>query len=185
MDDNNIIDLFWERSEIAIKEIETKYGNLCKHVAINILRSDEDAQECVNDTYLGAWNAIPPYRPKVLSAFLCRITRNLALKKYEYNRAKKRDVKMQLPIEELENCLLSASNIEEDYDAQYLAELMGDFLYTLTYEKRNVFIRRYWFLDSIVDISNRFEISESKTKSMLFRTRNELAKYIRKEGYPI
>lgn len=185
MDDNEIIDLFWERSEIAIKESEIKYGKLCKHIAMNILNSNEDAQECINDTYLGAWNAIPPYRPNVLAAFLCRITRNLALKKYDYNSAKKRDIKMQLPLEELENYLLSASNVEEDYNAKYLAELMNCFLRTLTYEKRNIFIRRYWFFDSIADISNRFEISESKTKSILFRTRNELRSHIRKEGYTI
>ncbi|MHB1485332.1 MAG: RNA polymerase sigma factor [Saccharofermentanales bacterium] len=183
MDDKKIIELYWERSETAIVETQVKYGRLFKHIAIHILYNNEDADECVNDTYLGAWNAIPPARPDPLSTFLCKITRNLALKKYEYNTAQKRNPHAVLPLSELENYISGTDYVEND--SGHFEKVVSDFLRTLDYECRNVFIRRYWFCDSISDISERFHISESKAMSMLFRTRNKLKRYLKEEGISI
>lgn len=182
MTDNEIVELYWQRSETAIKETEIKYGKLCRHIAMNILKNSEDADECVNDTYLGAWNAIPPQKPTVFSAYLCRITRNIALKKYGYSNAKKRSMQVEISLTELEDCVFGAKDIPYQFEAEHVAEVISDFLRTLSYENRNVFMRRYWFYDSISDISSRFAISESKVKSMLFRTRSKLKDYLMKEG---
>jgi len=185
VDDNGIINLYWQRSEQAIKETEIKYGKLCMHLARNILLSFEDAEECVNDTYLGAWNAIPPEKPNVLCAFITRITKNLALKKIEYNTAQKRNPEVEVSLTELDDCISGVENVEHQYEVQVLAKCISDFLRVQNYESRNVFIRRYWFYDSICDIATRFSMSESKVKSMLFRTRNKLKIYLVKEGIHI
>ncbi len=185
MDDNGIIDLFWKRSEQAIRETEIKYGKLCVHLAKNILLNVEDAEECVNDTYLGAWNAMPPARPSVLCAFIMRITRNFALKKIEYNTAQKRNPEVEVSLTELDDCISGIENVEHQYEAKVLAEHISDFLRVQDFESRNVFIRRYWFYDSICDIAARFSMSESKVKSLLFRTRNKLKTHLVKEGFDI
>ena len=145
----------------------------------------EDAEECVNDTYFGAWNAIPPARPKVLCAFITRITRNLALKKIEYNTAQKRNPEVEVSLTELDDCISGVENVEQQYEAEILAKHISEFLRSQDYESRNVFIRRYWFYDSICDIAALFFMSESKVKSMLFRTRNKLKTHLIKEGFTI
>lgn len=185
MDDSRIIDLYWERSENAIQETDIKYGKLCLHLAKNILLNFEEAEECVNDTYFGAWNAMPPAKPKVLCAFITRITRNLALKKIEYSTAQKRNPEVVVSLTELDDCISDIENVERQYEVEVLARHISDFLRAQTYVSRNVFIRRYWFYDSICDIASRFSMSESKVKSMLFRTRNKLKTYLVKEGFDI
>lgn len=185
MNDSEIIALYWQRSETAVKETEKKYGKLCRHIAMNILQNSEDAEECVNDTYLGAWNSIPPQRPTVLSAYLCRIARNCALNKYHYNNSKKRSAQVEISLTELENCILKAPDIAQACETEQLAKALSCFLRTLSYESRNVFMRKYWFFDSVSDIANRFLISESKVKSILFRTRGKLKEFLMKEGIEI
>jgi len=185
VDDVEIIDLYWERSENAIRETDVKYGKLILHLAGNILRSREDAEECVNDTYLGAWNAMPPERPRVLCAFITRITRNLALKKIEYATAQKRNPEVEVSLSELDDCISGTENVGQQYEAAVLAAQISDFLRAQDDESRNVFIRRYWFYDSVRDIADLFSMSESKVKSMLFRTRNKLKNHLIKEGYAI
>lgn len=182
MKDSDIIALYWERSETAIEETEKKYGKLCKHIAMNILQNSEDVDECVNDTYLGAWNSIPPQKPTVFSAYLCRIARNCALKKYHYNHSKKRNVQVEIPLSELEDCIFQTSDDVNPIEMDIAAKAISAFLRTLNYENRNVFMRRYWFFDSVSDIAKRFSISESKVKSILFRIRGKLRDYLMKEG---
>ncbi len=185
MKDSDIIALYWDRSETAIEETEKKYGKLCKHIAMNILQDTEDVGESVNDTYLGVWNSIPPHRPAVFSAFLCRIARNCALKKYHYNHSKKRNVQVEVSLSELEECLFHAADGVNAVEKEIAAKAISAFLRTMSYENRNVFMRRYWFFDSVSEIAKRFAISESKVKSILFRTRGKLRDYLKKEGIEI
>lgn len=183
MDDSKIIDLFWQRSENAIQETDVKYGKLCMHLARNILSNNEDVEECVNDTYLGAWNAIPPAKPNALCAFIAKITRNLALKKFEFNTAQKRNPEVMISLTELEDCLSGSENAEDLYDAKALASHISTFLRKQDQLSRKVFIRRYWFYDSICEIATQLSMSESKVKTMLFRTRSKLKNYLVEEGY--
>lgn len=182
MEDNGIIDLFWERSQLAIEELGSKYGKLCTHIATNILKDIEDTKECINDTYLAAWNSMPDERPNNLSAYICKITRNIALKRYEYNHAKKRNKNIEIAFEELEGCVGVDNNIDNRWELEQIGEVISNLLRKLSYEDRNIFLRRYWFLDSVKEICERFEISESKVKSSLYRTRNKLSKELLKEG---
>ena len=182
MDDEKIVDLYWERSELAIAETSIKYGKYCRTIALNILSNHLDAQECENDTYIAAWNAIPPTRPIKLLAFLGRLTRNIALDRYDYNAAKKRNGKFNILLSELEECIPSANNVEMQYESGQVSMAISDFLRSIDSEIRVVFIRRYWYSDSLKDISKQLGISESKLKSILFRTRNKLKVYLEKEG---
>ena len=186
MQDYEIVDLYWNRSEIAIKETDLKYGRYCKRIAINILSNNQDAEECVNDAYLGAWNAIPPQRPFSLLSFLGRIIRNIALDRYDYNNAKKRNNKFDVLLSELDECLSQSSdNVENKYEEGEVAKLISDFLLSINSVSRNVFLHRYWYTDSISDIANNYGMSESKVKSILFRVRKKLKKYLEKEGIQI
>lgn len=175
MDDSRIIELFWARDEKAVSEAEKKYGQYCYTIANNILLSHEDASECVNDMLLSAWNTIPPNRPEYLPGFLGSITRNLSLKKLRKKLAEKRGGgKQNLAMEELEECIPSEKSIDEQLEAKELVKVINSFLETLKPEERKVFLRRYWFYDSVRDISSRYHYSESKVKSMLKRTRDRL-----------
>lgn len=185
MEDEKIIDLYWERSEIAIIETSNKYGRFCHWIAFNILSNHSDADECENDTYFAAWKAIPPFRPNKLPAFLGRLTRNIALDKYDYYKAQKRNIEFDLSLSELSECVSASDDTEAQYVAGQTAKAISNFLRGIDYESRNIFLRRYWYSDSISDIGSRFEISESKVKSILFRTRNKLQQYLRKEGMMI
>ena len=184
MDDTQIIDLYFARNEQAIKETDAKYGKLCFSVANKILKSNEDSEECVNDTYLSAWNKIPPTRPNYFSAFLCKITRLLSLKKLEFSGALKRSPAITVSFEELES-ILPDQKISPETDAEELGRLISSFLRGEKEEARNVFLRKYLFFDSVSEIAERYCLNENTVKSMLFRTRNRLRAYLRKEGVEV
>ena len=183
MEDGQIVDLYWQRDETALTETERKYGRYCFSIASNILHDREDAQECVNDTYLGAWNAIPPHRPTVLSTFLGKITRRLSLKKYRDQRADKRGGgAIEAHVDELEELIPDGQNIDDHLNAQELAGTLVEFVKTLNDNERRVFMCRYWYFDSISDIATRFGLSQSNVKVMLKRTRDKLAAHLEREG---
>lgn len=182
MDDSEIVELFFERSEQAIRELSEKYGKVCGHVARNILNNRLDAEECVNDAYLGAWNTIPPQTPKPLVTYLCRIVRNLAIKKYRSNTAIKRNSYYDAALDEMEECIPAADTAESRYMAKELAKALNRFLETLDKENRVMFVRRYWFSDSIPDIAKQFQTSSHNVSVRLSRTREKLRKYLEKEG---
>ena len=186
MNDNEILTLYFARAESAVTETAKKYGNYCFSIAKKILNSSQDAEECVNDTYLRAWNAIPPERPTIFQAFLGKITRNLSFNKYKQNRTAKRgggDIALLLG--ELEECVPSQVGVESQYEANLTAEIINECLLAMEQEARIVFVRRYYYADSIRDIANRFSMSESKVKSMLFRARNKLKDHLEREGVNI
>lgn len=182
MDDIAIIELYFGRDEQAIRETSEKYGGLCFRVAHNILGCREDAEEIVNDAYLAAWNSIPPAKPGSLRAFVCGIARNAALKRVEYNTAKKRMPKALLSFAELEEMLMDSGG-QPDVSAEELGELIEKFLKAQSADARCVFVRRYWFFDSVADIAEKYSFSESKVKTLLSRTRVKLKKFLNMEGY--
>ncbi len=183
MEDKKIIALYWERSEKAIKETADKYGKYCYTIAFNILYNKEDADESVNDTYMGAWNSMPPHRPNILSAFLGKITRHISLNKWRHKNAEKRGGgQVTLALDELMECIPVEEKIEEKIEAMELARMIDVFLAGLKAEERRIFICRYWYMDSITELSKQFGYSESKVKSMLFRIRNKLLVHLEKEG---
>lgn len=182
MDDKAIIDLFFERSEQAIRELDTKYGKTCHKVSYNILNNQQDAEECVNDAYLGTWNAIPPQRPNPLLTFLCRIVRNLSITRYHANTATKRNSAYDIALEELENCLSSGITVEDEVEGKLLVQTIEDFLDTLSRDSRVIFMRRYWFSDSYAEIAKQVGISEKTVSVRLTRIRNQLREHLTKEG---
>ena len=178
-----ILDLYWARAESAVNETAKKYGNYCFTIAANILHNNEDAEECVNDTYLKAWDNIPPQRPGIFSSFLGKITRNLSLNKYKERKTKKHGGgEIALLFSELEDCIPSGSNVEAEYESNRVIEAINSCLQSMNGESRIVFVRRYWYADTIQAIAARFQMSESKVKSMLFRTRKTLKAYLENEG---
>lgn len=183
MEDGEIIELYWNRSEQAIAESAAKYGRYCGRIAYNILTDREDAEETVNDTWLQAWNAIPPNRPAVLQAFLGRITRLLALKKHRYNTADKRGgSETNLAFDELAECLPTAERVEEELIAAELRAAVDHFLSMLSREARQMFVLRYWYIEPIAEIAVRFSCGESRVRVTLLRTRRKLRTYLEKEG---
>ena len=183
MDDKQIVDLFWQRSATAITAVAHKYGNYCTKIAYNILHNYEDSEECVNDTYLKVWGAIPTHRPTRLSTFLGKITRNLALNKWEHLNAEKRGSGQTIfALAELQECIPSADNTENIVDDLALVEVLNRFLGGLSKERRIIFMRRYWYFCSIKEIASSYSISESKVKMSLMRSRNELRNILEKEG---
>ncbi len=181
MDDLQIINLYFERNENAIKETESKYGKLCFNIARNILGNEADSEECVNDTYLSVWNAIPPKRPNNFVAFISKITRNISLKKLRFNTTLKRSSMVEISLSELED-ILPDDCYHSDMEDEELGKVISNFLRTVNMEARNVFIRKYYFFDSVSEIATRYSFSESKVKSMLYHTRNKLRNYLHKEG---
>lgn len=183
MEDSDIIALYWARADHAIAETAAKYGRYLASIAINILHSPEDSEECVNDTYLHTWNAIPPNRPSVLRTWLGRITRNLSLDRYKNHHAQKRGGgQAALLLSELEDCIPAPAHTNHPVEEQQLAESISHFLHSQKQEARQLFVRRYWFGDPITAIAQRFHLSEAKVKSSLFRTRQKLQKYLEQEG---
>ena len=180
MEDQEIIALFISRSEQAVAELDGKYGSLLYRISGNILHSDKDAAECVNDAYLGVWNAIPPARPNPLCAFVCRIARNLSLKKYRERTAQKRGP--ALPLEELANCIPTPS-AEEAVSARELGRTICRFLEGLDQESRVLFLRRYWFSDPVKDIALRLGVSENAVSARLRRLRVRLQQHLQEEGF--
>lgn len=183
MEDRQIVELYWARSEHAISETASKYGRYCHRIAHNILSDNEDSEECVNDTYLRAWNSMPQHRPAMLKAFLGKITRNLALNRYQSKTAEKRNLG-QIPtaLEELQNCIPCADNTAHIADDLTLIELLNRFLESLSPEQRSIFMRRYWYLCPVREIATELNVSESKVKMSLLRSRNALKIQLEQEG---
>lgn len=186
MNDEQIIDLFFARSELAITETKDKYGNYCHYIAFNVLRNYEDSEECVNDTFLQAWNSIPPNKPSILKSFLGKITRNLALNKHKYNTAQKRNSEhLEQLIKDLSDCLPENEDPSQFVEDSFVVDCMNCFLSGQKERTRKMFIRRYWYMDSIQEIANAFGISESNVKMTLLRTRTSLKAFLEKEGVAI
>ena len=184
MDDNKIIDLYLCRDETAVKHTARKYGDHLRALAYGIVKDRLTAEECENDTYLKAWNSIPPHEPReYLYAFLARITRHISLDCCRKRSRLKRSAYISELSAEMEQCIPAPDDMECRIDDIAFGQAINGFLSTLSEEKRNVFIRRYWYLDSVSDIARRFSLSESKVKTMLFRSRNRLRDYLEKEGY--
>lgn len=183
MEDNKIIQLFWTRDEDAIRETDRKYGSRLRSFSKNILWNDLDAEECVNDTYLRTWNKIPPERPRYLCSYLLKICRYVSWERLDYQKAGKRNGELIMLTEELASCIPDRKSLEQEITARELQDKLNGFLQKLPEEKRKIFVRRYWFADSITDIASRIGLSENNVKQSLLRTRQSLKCYLEKEGY--
>jgi len=181
MDDRRIIELLFQRDERAVTAMETKYGKLLRQIAYNILQNSEDAVECENDTYLGVWKTVPPQQPDNLKAYVLKIARYQAVKKYEYLHAGKRDINKCVPYEELSN-YLEQEDIDTREDNE-LKDIINDFMTTLPKTQRQVFLLRYWYFMSVKEISKSCNMSKSKVETILFRTRNKLKDYLKERKY--
>lgn len=183
MEDEKIIELFWNRSESAISETAQKYGNYCYSIAYNILTNSEDAEESVSDTYMAAWKAMPPRRPSILATFLGKITRHLSIDRWRSrNRYKRGGGEIVLALEELEDCIADSQTVEMALERKQLAVVFNRFLDSLPEMDRRVFLCRYWYLDPIADIAGYYGFSVSKVTSVLHRTRKKLRTTLEKEG---
>lgn len=185
MEDSQIIALFFARSEQAIDALSQKYGDVCHKIALHILGDQRDAEECVNDAYLGVWNSVPPQSPDPLLTYVCRIVRNLSVKRYHSNTAGKRNSFYDLALDELEGCIPHAAAVEEECSLNELTDAIDRFLGTLDRDSRVLFVRRYWYADSVSELAERFHISSHNAAVRLSRIREKLKKYLRKEGITI
>ena len=174
MDDNAILDLFFARDEQAIQETDHKYGSLCRKLSYNILNDEQDAEECVNDSYLGLWDAIPPQRPNPLLTFLCKIVRNRSIARYHANTAAKRNSAYDTALSEIEPCLAAPDDPQAELESKELAHTLERFLDNLSRENRVIFLRRYWFSDSYADIAAQVGLSEKNVSVRLTRIRAQL-----------
>ena len=183
MEDNQIIQLYFDRSEEAISQTAVKYGRYCHTIAYNILHNFEDSEECVNDTYWKTWGSIPPRKPKKLAAFLGKITRNLSLDVYRHYSADKRGGgEMSIALDELGECVSSWCSMDDYADEMLLVDTLNRFLASLSAENRKIFMRRYWYVSSVKEIADDYGITESKVKMSLPRSRNQLKAVLEKEG---
>lgn len=181
MEDRAIVDLYWQRDPEAIRHTGEKYGNYCRKVARNILLDHRDAEECVNDTWLNAWNAMPENRPSLLAPFLGKITRNLAFNRWRSNHAEKRgEGELPLALDELAECV-SPENTLQTVEAAELEEVVNRFLHTLPERDCNLFLRRYWFTEPMAETARRYGMREGAVRSSLFRSREKLRRYLEKE----
>ena len=178
IEDEKIIDLFFNRSEKAIQELDIKYGKVCHKLSYNILNNKQDAEECVNDAYLGAWNAIPPTRPNPLLSYIVKIVRNISLKIYWRKEAAKRSGHYKIALKEIEGYITDQKTVEDEIEARELARIIEEFLDTLTVENRVIFMRRYWFADSYKDIAELVGISEKNISVRLTRIREKMKQYL-------
>lgn len=186
MDDTEIVRLYWNRNEQALPATAEKYGNYCTSIAKNILGSYEDAEECVNDAYLKAWDSIPPHKPDSLSAFLGKIVRNLSLNQYRYNTADKRGGGTAVVVlDEIAEFVSDTNSVEHEIDHKELVQTINDFLDRLPMDKRRIFLCRYWYFDSISDISARFGITENNVSVTLNRLRTKLKKYLLERNFEL
>lgn len=184
MDDKEIVDLFWRRQEQAIAETKLKYSAYCQSIATNILSDQQDVLECENDTYLALWNCIPPHRPQKLSVFLGKLTRRISLDRLKARHAQKRGGNsIPLSLDELAQCIPDDSSLTATLEEKELSAAISRFLRRIPLHDRQVFLRRYWFCDSISRISEQTDWSEGKVKMNLLRTREKLRQFLRKEGY--
>ena len=183
MEDSQILELFFARSEDAIRQTKEKYGGACMHLLRNLLQNELDAEECASDVYLALWNTIPPERPEPFLTYLLKIARNQGLRRITYQNAQRRDSGPVVPLEELESCLASAETVEQVVEGKLLEQEIANFLRTLPKADRQLFIRRYWFCDSLEELAECFGWSKSKIKSKLFRLRNRLRDHLTREGF--
>ena len=184
MDDKQIVALYFDRNEQAIAETETKYGKYCYAIAIGVLSMHEDAEESVNDTWIDAWNSMPPHRPSILSTFLGKITRRIAIDKWRHRTAEKRGGgEIPLVLDELEDCIAHDSDVEKTLEKKRLEEVINRFVHKLPEKDQKVFLCRYFYMDSIESICRQFGFSESKVKSILHRTREKLRRVLREEEF--
>lgn len=184
MDDKGIVELYFCRNQDAITQTDKKYGRYCYHIAYNILSNKEDAEESVSDTYMAAWGAIPPHRPAVLSTFLGKITRRISIDRWRERSAVKRGGgEVALALDELSGCIAGLHDVELEYERKEIVKAYVNFMDELPVAERRVFLRRYWYADSIEAIADKFGFSQSKVKTMLHRTREKLRKRLVKEGY--
>lgn len=182
--DSEITELYWQRSCEAIRQSDSKYGSYCMKIAENILHSREDSEECVSDTWLNAWNSIPPKRPDNLKLFFAKLTRNLAFSSYRINSAAKRGGgELTVVLDELSECIAAKSNVERDYEYAELGQCINAFVRLLPERECNIFVRRYFFTESVEEISERYNIKESNVYVILSRTREKLRRYLKKEWY--
>lgn len=186
MEDAKIVQMYWDRDPDAIVQTAEKYGVYCRTIAVNILGSPEDAEECVNDTYMSAWRAIPPHRPSVLSTFLGKLTRNLSFNRYKQLRADKRGGS-QIPVvlDELTECVLDRASVEQAMEYRELVQAVDTFLDGLPMEKRVMFVRRYWYNDSMAQIAVRMGKKEKTVSKTLERVRRQLRKHLEERGYEV
>jgi RNA polymerase sigma-70 factor (ECF subfamily) len=186
MDDLKIVQLYWDRDEQAIQATADKYGGYCTAIAKNILGNKEDAEECVNDTYLHAWNSMPPHRPSVLSTFLGKITRNLSFNRHKHNTADKRGGgETTTVLDELLEIVSDTDSVEKEINRKELVKAIDTFLGTLSSDKRGIFVRRYWYFDSISTIASRFGLTENNVSVTLNRTRLKLHNYLLERGFEL
>lgn len=178
MDDAKIIELFFQRDQQAIRELNMKYGKVCHSLSFNIVNNRQDAEECVNDAYLGAWNAIPPAKPDPLLTYLCKMVRNISLNAYYKREAAKRSSRYTVAMEEIETCIAAPDTVEAEIEARELARIIEGFLDMLTPEDRVIFLRRYWFADCCRDIAERVGLTEKNISVRLTRIREKLRKYL-------
>ena len=178
IDDEKIIELFFERSEQAIRELDIKYGKICHNLSYNIVNSRQDAEECVNEAYLGAWNAIPPVRPNPLLSYIVKIVRNISLKIYWRKEAAKRSGHYTIALEEIEGCIADQKTVEDEIEARELARIIEAFLDTLTVKERVIFMRRYAYADTYADIAKRVGISEKNVSVRLALIRQKMKQYL-------
>ena len=186
MDDNGIIQLYWNRNDQAIRVTSEKYGHYCKAIAKNTLNNEEDAEECVNVTYLKAWNAMPTHWPEQLASFLGKITRNLSFNKYKHDHAEKRGRgEIALVLDELTDCVSDTDNVEQIIDRQELVKTINSFVRSLSPEKRNIFVCRYWYSDSVSKIAKDYGMLQGSVSKMLERTRKQLKVYLAERGFEL
>jgi len=187
MDDNKIIDLFYERSEQAISQLAKKYGTLCKRIAFNILKDESDAEECVNDAYLKIWNSVPPEKPDPLRTYVCRIVRNTSINRYDHNTAKKRNefCDCDTPIEEFDNFFADPNGVEDIVSAKQLVSAVEEYLLKTDKESRFIFIRRYWYCDEIGEIAKMLRKNAHYVSVKLFRIKEDLKYYLIKKGFSV
>lgn len=186
MEDEKIVDLYWQRDESAIRETEQKYARYLTKIAYNILSDFEDSKESVNDTYLHAWNSMPPQKPSILSTYLAKITRRVSIDIFrKRNRGKRQASEYAISLSELEDCISDGSTPEQELDVKLLGEAISRYLLTLSEEARNTFIGRYYYLDSLCEVAAYCGMGESKAKSMLYRTRIGLKAYLQQEGFDL
>lgn len=185
MEDSRIIELFEARSERAIAGLSEKYGGACRAIAKNILNNELDAEECVNDAYLGVWNTVPPQKPDPLQSYVFRIVRNLAIKRYHSNTAVKRNSYYDAALDELSDCIAAPDSVDSCIFEKELAATINRFLSTLDQEDRVMFVRRYWYADPVADIAAKIHKSANSVSVRLFRLREKLRAYLRKEGITV
>ena len=185
MEDKQIVELYWARSENAISETEKKYGRYCHYIAYQILYNDEDAKEVVNDTYLKTWNTIPPKRPDPLKPYVGTISRQLALDVYKKQHAQRRGGQVSLVLDELSECISDNDNGADIGESVALSDALNRFMWALPQRTRNIFVRRYFYMSSVAEIAKDFSMKESNVTMHLLRTRKKLEQFLKKEGFDL